>query len=142
VDANPHQIRLVVVVNGLILGAFEAATGPPQATRTIQFIRKTVPIDAKPKLVGRFYDRWPAQLHAALVLEFGPVTWINPTLLHTTLPEIERWGRMFKSYRALFFAVCAEAGASRELSPFFDQFELLSGWKDAVLLDLNANYSG
>jgi hypothetical protein len=141
VDANPHHIRLIVVTEGHILGSFEAATGPRQATRTIQFIRKTIPLDTNPKLVGRYYDRWPPQLHTALVQEFGPVTWINPTLLNATLVEVERWRRLFKTYRALFFAICAEEGANRELSPLFDQFDLLCAWKNAVLKDLTANFS-
>ena len=141
VDANPHRIRLVVVAQGLILGSLEAATGPRQALRTIQFIRTTVSVDANLKLVGRYYDRWPPQLHTALVQEFGPVTWINPTLLNATLIEVERWRRMFNTYRALFFAICAEEGAHRELSPIFDQLDLLCAWKNAVLQDLTARFS-
>jgi hypothetical protein len=141
VDANPHHIRLVVVTDGLILGSFEAATGPRQATRTIHFIRNTIPLDTTPKLVGRYYDRWPQQFLTALVMEYGPVTWINPTLLNATLIEVERWSRIFKTYRALFFAICAEEGGRRELSPIFDQFDLLCAWKNTVLQDLTANFS-
>jgi len=141
VDSNPQQIRVAVVHDGHILGSFEAATGPRQATRTIQFIRNTLPLDAQAKLVGRFYDRWSLPLAAALEMEFGAVTWINPNLLNATLPEVERWHRLFKTYRASFFAICAEEGARSELSPFFDQFDLLCAWKNAVLADLNANFS-
>jgi hypothetical protein len=141
VDSNPHRSRVVVVVDGLILGAFEATTGPRQATRTIHFIRNTVPADASLKLVGRFYDRWPPQFHSALVTEFGPVTWINPTLLNVTLCDVEQWQRMFQTYRALFYAICAEEATKRTLSPILDQFDLLCAWKNAVLLDLNANFN-
>lgn len=74
-------------------------------------------------------------------MEYGPVTWINPTLLSATLIEVERWRRMFNTYRALFFAICAEEGANRELSPFFDQFDLLCAWKHAVQQDLSARFT-
>lgn len=141
VDANPHRVRAVLVAKSRILGSFQASTGPRQAARTLNFLRATIPADANVRLAGRLYDRWPSQLHAALVMEFGPVTWINPTLLTTTLPDVNRWGALFKTYRALFFAICAEQGAERELSPFCDRFDVLCAWKNAVLDDLNVNYT-
>lgn len=139
VDASPGSIRVVVVANSRVLGSFEASAGPRQAVRTLNFVRNTIPVDVNARLAGRFYDRWPPQLHSALVMEFGPVTWINPNLLTTTLPDVDHWRRLFRSYRALFFAMCAQEGAVRELSPFFDRFDLLCAWKNAVLDDLNEN---
>jgi hypothetical protein len=141
VDANPHRARVVIVADGLILGGYEASTGPRQAGRILQYLQHELKPLVRPKLVGRLYDRWPSQLHTALVLQYGPVTWINPNLLTSTLYEVERWRRLCNSYRGLFFAVCAEEATKRELSPFFDNFDLLTTWKNAVLHDLNANYT-
>jgi hypothetical protein len=139
VDASPYQIHLVLVSDGFVLGAFEATTGPRQAARVIHYIRNTVPPGAQLKLVGRYYDRWPQSLSSQLVMEFGPVTWINPTLLRGTLPEVARLHKLFKTYRALFYAICAQEGATRPLSPFFDRFDLLHAWKIAVFNDLQAH---
>jgi hypothetical protein len=135
VDANPHYTRLVVVSDSRILGAFEAAPGPRHIQRCIDFIRKTAPTARHVRLAGRFYDPWPQLLRTALILEFGPVTWINPNILNGALPGVDRWRRMFNTYRALFFAICAEDAGKRPYS-VFDHFDLLHAWKNAVVYHL------
>ena len=133
VEVNPYRVRLAIVADRVIWDTFEAKHG--KIGPLLAFVRRNLPPSSPIRLTGRRYDRWPPELLTALVQEFGPVAWINPTLLNSTLPDVERWRSRVKFYRALFLAICAERHDSMGLS-ILDRFELLHDWSNAALDDL------
>jgi hypothetical protein len=134
VDANPYRIRMAFVADRVLLSTFEAK--PTQTGRLLTFARSNRPAETLVGLTGRRYDRWPPALLTALVMEFGPVAWVNPNILNSILPHVDRWRSLVHYHRALFLAMCAERHDNQGLS-IFDQFDLLYDWQNAALDDLS-----
>lgn len=126
VDATPHAIRLGYIFSGLILDTHESK--PNQISRILNFVRRKKNQDRNVVLTGARTDRWPPGLHAAIVLEFGPISWAPQLLLAQTATEFRKSTRLFKFLRATYLAACAREGT---VQPRKDA--MLEQWREVLL---------
>ena len=135
VDANPYDIRLTAATSdGLMLDQLEVK--PHQMVRALNFVRSQRRRFPGIVLTGARTDRWPPGLLPALVLEFGPITWVSEPLLKKTLPELRRCTRLLRFFRSTFLAICAAEGQSRQ--PRIDH--VLAHWKQSLLHELMLDF--
>lgn len=129
VDANPYRIRMVLgAFDGFILATFEGKAH--ELERALRFVRRQKKDVYDSVLVGIRSDRWPPGLHAALVGEFGPITWIPPHVLNQTARPFRKARQLTKFLRATYMIACASSN-SQTHSPI-----QLDPWRQMMLLEV------
>jgi hypothetical protein len=131
IDANPYFVRLTHTVEGVILDTLEAE--PQQISRVLGFIRRRRRAWKDVVLTGARSDRGPPGLYAAVVAEFGPISWAPQFILNKTASGFRKCTQLLKFFRCTFLAACAAAGEKPRID------EMLEGWKKAVLADMGFN---
>lgn len=132
VSAGPHYIRVVHTISKTILWGFIDAT-PAQLQKVLKFVRTRKREFPAAVMVGDRRERWPAGLYAALVQEFGPISWVSDSLLKRAAADYSRSTQIFKFARAIFLAACAAQGA---LQPDPGNDTLLASWKKSLLAEI------